>query len=106
MITTENGSSWHNIFASILGWQIFSLTNVSSKKLALGNPLALNKGDLISFSSWTHKVIFNYLGFKDIFKAYDFKNVVIKGAGYHPLPPSVALLDARHAHFIVAKAVK
>jgi SAM-dependent methyltransferase len=29
IVSTENGSSWHNIFAAIMGWQIFSLTNVS-----------------------------------------------------------------------------
>lgn len=103
---TENGSSWHNIFASILGWQIFSLTNVSSKTTGLGNPFALNKNEKLCFSSWTHKVIFNYLGFRDIFKVYGFINIIIKGAGYHPLPVKTAKLDVRHAHFIVAKAFK
>lgn len=27
IISTENASSWCNIFASVMGWQIFSLTN-------------------------------------------------------------------------------
>lgn len=27
VISTENGSSWHNVFAAAMGWQIFSLTN-------------------------------------------------------------------------------
>jgi 2-polyprenyl-3-methyl-5-hydroxy-6-metoxy-1,4-benzoquinol methylase len=35
IISTENASSWCNIFASVMGWQIFSLTNFSSKKWAL-----------------------------------------------------------------------
>ena len=30
VISTENGSSWSNIFAAIMGWQIFSLTDRKS----------------------------------------------------------------------------
>ncbi|MBU0683906.1 MAG: methyltransferase domain-containing protein [Candidatus Omnitrophica bacterium] len=41
IISTENGSSWHNIFAAIMGWQIFSSTNLSIKRGGLGNPLAI-----------------------------------------------------------------
>lgn len=31
IISTENASSWHNIFALLLGWQMFSLTNMSGR---------------------------------------------------------------------------
>ena len=46
IISTENGSSWINIVAAIMRWQIFSLTNVSVVSGGIGNPLALHK------SSW------------------------------------------------------
>jgi len=82
IVSTENASSWHNIFASIMGWQIFSLTNITSKKMGVGNPLAIHRGNKIDLSTWTHKTIFNYLGLKELFEAYNFKNIKIKGAGY------------------------
>ena len=106
LISTENASSWHNIFASIMGWQIFSLTNISKKRLGIGNPLATLKGQKIALKSWTHKTIFNYRGLKELFEIYGFNNIKIKGAGYYPLPAIVGLLDPRHAHFITLKGYK
>jgi 2-polyprenyl-3-methyl-5-hydroxy-6-metoxy-1,4-benzoquinol methylase len=38
LISTENGISWHNVFAATMGWQIFSLTNVSAQTRKVGNP--------------------------------------------------------------------
>ena len=32
IVSTENASSWHNIFALMLGWQMFSLTNIDSER--------------------------------------------------------------------------
>lgn len=106
IISTENGSSWHNIFASIMGWQIFSLTNISSKKLGVGNPLAILGGKVIDLPSWTHKTIFNYRGLKDFFSIYGFENIKIHGAGYYPLPSFLGQIDPRHSHFITLKAYK
>jgi len=106
IVSTENASSWHNIFASIMGWQIFSLTNVTSKKMGIGNPLAIHRGNKIDLSTWTHKTIFNYLGLKELFEVYNFKNIKIKGAGYYPLPPIFGKVDPRHSHYITLKADK
>jgi ubiquinone/menaquinone biosynthesis C-methylase UbiE len=106
IISTENGSSWHNIFASILGWQIFSLTNISSKTSGIGNPLAIHRGKKIDLASWTHKTIFNYRGLKEFFEAYNFKKTKIVGAGYHPLPAFFGKIDPRHSHYITIKCYK
>jgi len=106
VISTENASSWHNIFASIMGWQIFSLTNISSKKLGIGNPLATLSGEVIDLSSWTHKTIFNYRGLKDFFSVYNFKDIKIIGAGYYPFPSFLGRIDVRHSHPITLKAYK
>jgi ubiquinone/menaquinone biosynthesis C-methylase UbiE len=106
IISTENASSWHNIFAAIMGWQIFSLTNVSYKLKGLGNPLAIHQGNRDSLPSWTHKIIFNYFGLISLFHAYKFKNICVKGSGYHPLPARFGNLDKRHCHFITIRVQK
>lgn len=106
IVSTENGSSWHNIFASILGWQIFSLTNMSQKKCGIGNPMALLRNQPLTYSTWTHKVIFNYRGLIEFFESHGFVNIKIKGAGYYPLPSFFGKLDPRHSHFITICAQK
>jgi SAM-dependent methyltransferase len=106
VISTENGSSWHNIFAATMGWQIFSLTNVSDRKRGIGNPLALHRGGSVDHVSWTHKTIFNYRGLLEILALHGMRVVRIMGAGYHPLPAGIGRFDVRHSHFITAKAVK
>lgn len=106
VISTENGSSWHNIAAAILGWQIFSLTNVSGKIAGLGNPLAIHRAGEPFSATWTHKTIFNYLGLKELFEIHGFNEVRIAGAGYYPLPAFVGKWDPRHAAFITVRARK
>jgi len=100
IISTENGSSWINIGASIMGWQQFSLTNMSSKGAGVGNPLALHRGQQSTESTWTHKTIFNYLGLVEFVELYGLEVVDVKGAGYFPLPTWVSKFDARHSHFL------
>ena len=106
VISTENGSSWHNIFASILGWQIFSLTNITCISGGIGNPLAIHRGEVSDLKSWTHKTIFNFLGLIELFEAYGFVIDKVKGAGYYPLPALLGNLDKRHAHFLSVKFFK
>lgn len=106
IISTENGSSWHNIFAAIMGWQTFSSTNISSLSGGIGNPLALHRREKPQFSSWTHKTIFNYQGLEEIFGLYGFKVESYKGSGYHPLIPHFGCLDPRHAHYLSIKIRK
>ena len=100
IISTENGSSWINIAASIMGWQQFSLTNLSSKKDGIGNPLALHRTENTIQPTWTHKTIFNYRGLIEFAEAHDFTVEKIIGAGYFPLPNLFAKIDTRHSHFI------
>jgi SAM-dependent methyltransferase len=106
IVSTENGSSWHNIFAALMGWQIFSATNISKLTGGLGNPMAIHRGNALELSSWTHKTIFNYRGLKELAEVHGLKVVKVMGAGYHPLPPSLGRSDVRHAHFLALKAVK
>ncbi len=106
VISTENGSSWHNIFAAIMGWQIFSLTNVSSLSMGVGNPFALHRGGQLDLPSWTHKTIFNYRGLLEILSLHGLTVTQARGAGYHPLPAELGRIDVRHSHFIAVKAIK
>jgi SAM-dependent methyltransferase len=74
VICTENLASWHNIFALTLGWQPFSLSNVSETRFQLGNPLAIHSGEsLAKPKSWQHLRVFAYLGLKDIFVEHGFE---------------------------------
>jgi ubiquinone/menaquinone biosynthesis C-methylase UbiE len=106
VISTENASSWHNVFAAAMGWQIFSLTNVSEKMSGLGNPCALHRGKPPFMGTWTHKTIFSYRGLIEMFQAHGFRDVVMKGAGYFPLPARLGTLDVRHSAFITVRARK
>lgn len=108
VVSTENGSSWHNIFASILGWQTFTSSCCSIKAEGLGNPLAMHRGQSSTHKTIhdRHKVILNYRGFIELFEVHGFKIEVIKGAGYHPLHPKLGTIDKRHAHFLTLKARK
>ncbi len=106
VVSTENGSSWHNIGAAVLGWQIFSLTNVSGKVAGLGNPWALQRGSEAFSPAWRHRTIFNYRGLIEMFEVHGFRDVTIRGAGYFPLPARLGTIDVRHSAFITVGARK
>jgi len=106
IISTENASSWCNILASIMGWQIFSLTNFSSKKRGIGNPIALLKNIEPPNSFWNHVRVYNILGLKSYFEVFGFKVETIRGAGYFPLPGWLGNLDKTHSHFMAFKIRK
>src|SRR3990167_2793396 len=80
VLSTENLSSWHNIFALMLGWQAFS-QHVSHKS-HVGNPLRLMEKRVES--SDIHIKIFTPRGLKDLFRIYGFKMENTFGAGYYP----------------------
>lgn len=112
VIATENLSSWHNIFALILGWQPFSLSNISSLRSCVGNFLGLlrQKKDSGIPRAMQHMRIFSPLGLKEIFKIHGFKCEKLLGAGYYPLPTFfaniMAKIDVCHAAFLVLKLRK
>lgn len=106
VVSTENGSSWHNVGAAVLGWQIFSSTNVSGRVAGLGNPLALQRGRAAFSPAWRHKTIFNYRGLLEMFAVHGFRDVTVRGAGYFPLPARLGTLDVRHSAFITIGARK
>ena len=100
IISTENASSWHNIFAILLGWQMFSLTNMSGKGGGVGNPFALHRGTTHEYKSWTHKTIFSLRGLSEFFAIHGFEVIKTAGAGYYPFPALLGSIDKTHSHFI------
>lgn len=114
IMCTENLAATHNLFALLLGYQPFSLSNVSSLR-SIGNPLALHRHDeqgtgMLHVHSFQHLRVFAYQGFKEIFEAHGFVTEKLLGTGYYPLPPILARLactiDRRHAAFMVLKVRK
>ncbi len=105
--STENLASWHNIGALILGWQPFSLTNVSRVRQGLGNPLAIHRQEEgLTLETWQHLRVFGYRGLRELFEVHGLAVEDVRGAGYYPLPGKLARLDPRHAAFLAVKARK
>jgi SAM-dependent methyltransferase len=103
VVSTENLASWHNVGALILGWQPFSLTNVSATRGGLGNPSALHRHDPPGTApTWQHMRVFATRGLRELLEGHRFRDVRVLGAGYFPFRASFGRRDPRHAAFITA----
>ena len=102
--STENLASWHNISALLLGWQPFSLTNVTRRGGGVGNPLALHRGEEPALPTWEHMRVFAYRGLRELFLTHGFTVTAVLGAGYYPLGARVGRLEPRHAAFLTLVA--
>jgi len=103
IICTENLASWHNVAALALGYQPFSLTNISNVR-PIGNRFALHAGEKPRAESWQHVHVLTMVGLREIFAAHGLPVTASWGTGYYPFPrrlaSSLAAHDPRHAHFI------
>lgn len=112
IISTENPASWHNIFALLMGWQMFSATNISTKKLGVGNPLAIHGGKQFAdtaegrTAAWEHNKLLTPKALTDLLQCHGFTIINKMGAGYHPLPAFLGEKDIHHSHFYVIAARK
>lgn len=119
VISTENLSSWHNIFALALGWQDFSHHII--KKKHVGNPFSLHFGEKTAFwsagdnsgvddSAHPHVKILTYKSLIAACAAFGFSFEEGKGSGYYPLFGLFARIASRvdpsHSHFITVKMRK
>ena len=105
ILSTENLASWHNVVALVFGWQPFSLTNVTSTRMGLGNPLAVHRhSNWEHGETWQHRRVFAFQGLRELLKAHAFDVEQTLGAGYYPLPCRVARIYSRHAAFLAVKA--
>jgi SAM-dependent methyltransferase len=102
--STENLASWHNVASLVLGWQPFSLTNVSTQG-PIGNPFGLAVGGETSplvpgEISWQHRRVFASRGLLELHRAHGFIDLSLAGAGYYPLPSRMGRVNPGHAAFI------
>lgn len=119
IISTENLSSWHNVFALILGFQDFSHHII--KKLHVANPLSPHFGEkTVSWSgpgnsgiddtAFPHVKVLTFRSLRKVFEVYGFQFEKGKASGYYPLFGVISLIassiDPFHSHFIVAKFKK
>ncbi len=107
IISTENLSSWHNIFALFLGWQAFSQQISSIKNI--GNPFRLNDNQFEKRAD-IHIHIFTLKGLRELLELHRFKIERVFGAGYYPFFGKVSQIlskiDPCHSAFIGIKARK
>jgi SAM-dependent methyltransferase len=107
IICTENLASWHNVGALALGYQPFSLTNVSEVR-PIGNRFALHAGETPDRESWQHVHVLTLTGLRDLLDAHGLTIVDSWGKGYYPVPRALASplarIDPNHAHFIAVVA--
>jgi len=106
LVSTENLASWHNIGSLLLGWQAFSLTNVTKHVAGVGNPLANLRGDGGLDAGWQHQRIFSHRGLKELLREHGFASVRVYGSGYYPLPSRFGRIDPRHAALIIVAGRK
>lgn len=107
LISTENLSSWHNLFALLLGWQAFSqhLSEVKN----VGNPMRMTNYSSYD-KSGMHDKIFTPRGLRELIELYGLKIEKFFGAGYYPFLSIVSeflsKIDPVHTSFIGVKARK
>jgi SAM-dependent methyltransferase len=101
LICTENLASWHNIGSLVLGYQPFSITNISQTG-SIGNPFALH--DESNRESWQHIHVMALPALRDLFQRFGLDEERVFASGYYPawgkLASRLADRDPRHAHFI------
>ena len=100
--STENLASWHNVASLALGWQPFSLTNISQEAMAVGNPLGIHRGE--RGEERGHLRVLAHRGLRELFLVHGFSVEAVLGAGYYPFPGRFARVDPRHAAFLAIRA--
>lgn len=106
IISTENLSSWHNLFSLIFGYQAPSQD--ISNKYRVANPFSLCQ--IRPRTTTSHQRIFTLRGLVKFCRAHGFKVEKKAAAGYYPFPSFLAKIlcgfDPYHGAFICIKARK
>jgi SAM-dependent methyltransferase len=102
-ISTNNLSSWHNVFSLALGLQPMPM-HVSDEAI-VGNPLNPLDGRPHADLGRTHLRLFTARALTELCALHGLERVSMRTAGYYPLPPRVARpaarADATHAAFLI-----
>jgi SAM-dependent methyltransferase len=97
IVSSNNLSSWHNIFALMLWWIPFDLQNFSITSASTGNPLWIHNGEWVHFAM-RHKTIYVPRAIKELWERYGMVYLENKWAWYYPFN-YLAKFDARHSAF-------
>lgn len=107
LISTNNLSSWHNIFSLMLGWQPMPC-NVSDW-VNLGNPANAYDRFEHHHPGQTHLRVFTGKALTELAAYHGLRADVECAAGYYPFPPRLARvlarIDRRHGAFLVHRFV-
>ena len=123
IITTPNLSSWHNLFALLLGYQPLSgphLTHFSDTDLGLVRRLREERCQELAeqdtaevqgdSTMYRHIVVAAYRSLQRLFTGIGFEIEELVAAGYYPLPPALerimTRLDRMHASHLILKVRK
>jgi SAM-dependent methyltransferase len=102
-LSTNNLSSWHNVFSLALGYQPFPMH--VSDELTLGNPLHFERDKPHPDHGRAHLRLFTGRALVELCAHHGLRRVMLRTVGYYPLPPKlgrrVADLDRPHGAFLV-----
>jgi SAM-dependent methyltransferase len=103
VISTNNLSSWHNVFTLIVGWQ--PMPNHVSDVVHVGNPMNLRAGEQHADAGQTHLRIFTGRALVELAAHHGLEPVALRTSGYYPFPPrmarKLAAADRTHAAFLI-----
>ena len=102
-ISTNNLSSWHNVFSLALGLQPMPM-HVSDETI-VGNPLNPLDGQPHTDIGRTHLRLFTGRALTELCERHGLERVALRSAGYYPLPPvlgrAAARVDPIHGAFLI-----
>jgi len=102
-ISTNNLSSWHNVFSLALGLQPMPM-HVSDETI-VGNPLNPLDGRPHTDIGRTHLRLFTARALCELCDRHGLERVSLTSAGYYPLPPLLgrvaARMDPTHGAFLI-----
>jgi SAM-dependent methyltransferase len=102
-ISTNNLSSWHNVFCLTLGLQPAPMH--VSDEIIVGNPLNLEQGLPHEDRGRIHVRLFTGRALTELCAHHGLSRVALRTVGYYPLPPGMARLATRldplHGAFLV-----
>jgi SAM-dependent methyltransferase len=102
-ISTNNLSSWHNVFSLVLGFQPMPM-HVSDETI-VGNPLNPLDGRPHTDIGRTHRRLFTARALMELSAYHGLEFVSLRSVGYYPLPPVLgrpaARLDPTHGAFLI-----
>ncbi len=102
-ISTNNLSSWHNVLSLAVGWQPPPIH--VSDEVIVGNPLNPQQDRPHEDAGRPHLRLFTGRALCELCARHGLERILLRTAGYYPLPPRLARLalrvDGLHGAFLI-----